>query len=305
MATLRSQTEDRWFVPGPHSTVGRASSCDLVLEPKYVSGTHALLRWTGACWELRDLHSRNGTWIDGRQLQPGEALKLTPSAKVAFGSLDVIWTVTDVDPPRARAEAADGRVAYERDGLLVLPNRKSPEVQLYQRSDDVWLADRGHREDEIRDGGVVVADGVIWTVQLPRVVAHTAEPSLYPVTPATLVLRFLVSDDEEHIEIEFVTPATLAERRMSHRAHNHLLLALARARLAAGPEVSPSEQGWVYQEELMEQLAVDGNLLNMHLFRARQAFGAAEVLDAANIVERRRGSGQLRLGVAQVVIDRF
>lgn len=230
---------------------------------------------------------------------------LTPAARLAFGSLDVIWTVTDVDPPRARAEAADGRVVYERDGLLVLPNRKAPEVQLYQRSDEVWLADREDREDEVRDGGVVLADGLLWTVQLPRVVAHTAEPSIFPVTPATLGLRFLVSDDEEHIEIDITTPPVMADRRLTHRAHHHLLLILARARLEAPRDLSPAEQGWMYQEEVRELLAVDGNLLNMHLFRARQTFAAAGVLDAASVVERRRGSGQLRLGVGYLTIERF
>lgn len=305
MATLRNQSGERYFIPGPHSTVGRALNCDLVLKAKYVSGTHAALRWTGTLWELRDLHSRNGTWLDGRQLQPGEATILTPRSRLAFGSLEMIWTVDDLDPPLARAESVEGDVAYERDGLLALPDRVSPEVQIYQRSDGQWVVDRGAFEEEIKDGGVVIAGGVKWTVTLPWILAHTAEATALPASVATLGLQFWVSGDEDHIEIEFTAPPMLAGQRMRHRAHHHLLLCLARARLASTDATSPGEEGWMYREEVMEQIRVDSNLLNMHLFRARQAFGEYQVTDAARVVERRRGSGQIRLGVSDLSIERF
>lgn len=305
MATLRSQSGERYFVLGSHSTVGRALNCDLVLEAQYVSSTHATLRWTGSRWELRDLHSRNGTWLDGRQLQPGEASVLAPRSQLAFGSLEMIWTVDDLEPPLARAESVEGDVVYERDGLLALPSREAPEVQIYQRQDEQWVADRGAYEEEIKDGAVVIAAGVKWTVYLPWIVTHTADATALPASPSTLGLRFIISGDEEHIEIEITSPPSVAGQRMGHRAHNHLLLCLARARLAAPSSQSPGEEGWLYREEVMEQLGIDGNLVNMHLFRARQAFADCGVADAALIVERRRGSGQIRLGVSDITIERF
>ena len=38
-----------------------------------VSQKHAELVWTGAAWELTDLGSSNGTFVNGKELQEGGA----------------------------------------------------------------------------------------------------------------------------------------------------------------------------------------------------------------------------------------
>ena len=65
------------------TTVGRARAlCDLVLESKAVSKRHCELRVEHRRLVVRDLGSRNGTWINGRriseaELQPGDELKIS------------------------------------------------------------------------------------------------------------------------------------------------------------------------------------------------------------------------------------
>ena len=48
-------------------TVGRSSSCILVLEDDFASGTHARLIHQGPDWYLEDLDSRNGTFLGGQR----------------------------------------------------------------------------------------------------------------------------------------------------------------------------------------------------------------------------------------------
>ena len=43
----------------------------MVVDVPGVSVNHAQLRWTGSGWEVRDLMSSNGTWLDGRLLPLG------------------------------------------------------------------------------------------------------------------------------------------------------------------------------------------------------------------------------------------
>ena len=45
--------------------IGRNPSCDLVLADPTVSRRHAELRRDGDGWVLADLHSSNGTWLNG------------------------------------------------------------------------------------------------------------------------------------------------------------------------------------------------------------------------------------------------
>jgi len=52
--------------------VGRAPPCALRIDERFVSARHAILRWTGERWDLKDLGSRNGTYLDGRKIRSGE-----------------------------------------------------------------------------------------------------------------------------------------------------------------------------------------------------------------------------------------
>jgi hypothetical protein len=61
--------------------IGRSSSCDVVLEDPNVSRRHARLFFREGKWILVDLHSMNGSYINGvrvqrSQLLPGDLLAL-------------------------------------------------------------------------------------------------------------------------------------------------------------------------------------------------------------------------------------
>ena len=65
--------------------IGRAPDCGLRLEHDSVSWRHASLRWNGSAWELQDLASLNGTFVNDKPLDPGRRAS-APGDRVRFGS---------------------------------------------------------------------------------------------------------------------------------------------------------------------------------------------------------------------------
>ena len=68
-------------------TVGRVDTNDIVLEDNSISRFHAFLRLDekAKTWFLTDAESKNGTWIDEKQLKPNQAVALQDKAKLKFG----------------------------------------------------------------------------------------------------------------------------------------------------------------------------------------------------------------------------
>jgi hypothetical protein len=112
-----------------------------------------------------------------------------------------------------------------------------------------------------------------------------------------LRIVFKVSSDEENVLLDLHGQGVL--RQIPHRAQNYLLLTLARAR-EKDQDLEASEQGWCYRDDLIRGLRIPENQFNVAIFRARQHLSRAGVIGAKAVVERRRGSTQLRLGT-----DRF
>lgn len=53
------------YVLGERATIGRDLDCEVRLADPAVSRRHASLEWSYAGYALRDLDSRNGTWVNG------------------------------------------------------------------------------------------------------------------------------------------------------------------------------------------------------------------------------------------------
>jgi hypothetical protein len=76
--TLLARLRARFAAPalpelvGAHLVIGRSSSCQIVLADDTVSRRHAELRFEDGRWLLRDLHSSNGTYVNGRWVAEAE-----------------------------------------------------------------------------------------------------------------------------------------------------------------------------------------------------------------------------------------
>jgi FHA domain-containing protein len=79
-----SQRSDVIVLVDAETTVGRASSNDLVIGAAEISREHALLRREGSRLQVHDLGSRNGTWVNGTRITRHEARS---GDEIAFGTL--------------------------------------------------------------------------------------------------------------------------------------------------------------------------------------------------------------------------
>ncbi|MBL8627642.1 MAG: FHA domain-containing protein [Myxococcales bacterium] len=75
-------------VATPRAVVGRRPGADLTIHNTSISRDHAELRRAGDAWELRDLGSRNGSFVDGVRVAGRSAL--ADGATVRFGDV-ALW----------------------------------------------------------------------------------------------------------------------------------------------------------------------------------------------------------------------
>ena len=299
MAILRAPSAGGDIEIGARTLVGRSSACGLRVAAVHASSEHASLNWTGWRWEVRDLGSRNGTFLNGARLEAGQGHPISKGDTLAFGEPDLVFTVRDVAPPVASAQSGS-MMRKAKDGLLVLPDDRVPEVSVYMDREGAWvLEDAEGNHAPAEDGQLVVAGGSSWQLSLPAVDEGTPLLQAHLSLDA-LGLRFAVSRDEERVEI------TLEQGGMrlalEPREHAYVLLTLARLR-AEDAELPESQQGWRDRGTLERMLGMDANALNVSIHRARQQLSAAGVVGAARIVEVRRG--QRRLGSPRFSIGRL
>jgi hypothetical protein len=122
-STIDSTDAEAWVVDGfghahaigASSSIGRNHDGDLVVLATSVSREHAQLVHNEAGWTVRDLGSRNGTFVDGVRGQGRVALP--PRARLKVGDV-ALWFLAELvaDPPRrpvmATGDAGSGLVRY-------------------------------------------------------------------------------------------------------------------------------------------------------------------------------------------------
>jgi len=80
----------RWRIDHDNMIIGREEDCDIVLPSRQVSRNHARIRRSGGRHILEDLGSKNGTFVNGRELtepytlQDGDEIQIALSFKLFF-----------------------------------------------------------------------------------------------------------------------------------------------------------------------------------------------------------------------------
>lgn len=59
---------------GEHTLIGRSSENDLIINNKYVSARHAVIYLQNDQYMVRDLESKNGTFLNGSRVRTGTSL---------------------------------------------------------------------------------------------------------------------------------------------------------------------------------------------------------------------------------------
>jgi len=303
MATLCQRKTQRTVLIEPELIVGRSPNSGLRIPEAYVSAQHAALRWGGARWEVKDLASRNGTFLNGSRLDVGKAYVLTRGAELAFGSEGETWILVDDAAPRAMAIPMDGGEPLALDTeVLGLPSSDSPEASIFRDADGLWKLETQEGERTVLEHHrVFQVAGRAFRFANPDILGPTST-SLPPNSETGVSLRFLVSRDEEHVEIRAEHGGQVVD--LGARSHNYLLLLLARARRddegSGFPDLSC---GWLHIEDLLTALHITSTQLNIDVFRIRQQFSRVGLPGVGSVIERRPRQKQIRLGFASFAIE--
>lgn len=284
--------------------LGRSSACFLRIDEPRVSGEHARIHWQGDGWEIKDLGSRNGTFLNGNKLAQGGSAKLSVSDRIALGSQATSFSCLDLSPPVAQARSiSQDRILHATSMLLALPSPDFPDVSIFEDADGRWLIERNGDVGPAEDGMVLDVRGEAFMLHLPVPMTATLEAHTDPLDIRNLSLGFRVSLDEERVEVTARFHGV--EHVIPPRAHHYTWLTLARRMLhdmtqSALPEAS---RGWLSIPNLCRMLATDENKLNVDFFRIRQDVGVLGLQTPATIIERRRGSRQARLGTNRLTLE--
>jgi hypothetical protein len=302
-----ARTEDRRAVTlGARSAIGRSRTSTVGIADPRVSAEHASLFWRDGAWHVRDLGSRNGTWLRGDRLAPGSSCTLGVGDTIFVGGSDgPSVELVDAGAPIPRAtNVATALVLEATAGLLHVPNEDDPALTVY-RGHEEWLAD--HLDGAtiaVSDDDVVTVRGEAWRLQLPPATLDERLATTEGEVPLAIEhcrLHFRVSSDEEYVEMYVAAGARTLE--IKSRASHYMLLTLARRRLADAHTVTHREDhGWIYADELARMLGVTKPKLNLDVCRLRQQLAAAGIDGAARIVERRTTTQQLRIGIAALEV---
>lgn len=297
MGTLLHRSTRTRHPLATRTIVGRNPMTQLWVKDRLVSNEHAVIWYEEGAWWVKDLRSRNGTFIGGHSLPSGEARALEEGDVLSFGPASDPWEFVDSGPPTAYAiHTETHRTLTAADDLLLIPDEEDPTVAVFSDGMGGWNIER---DGELRAGNKVhevEVDGSFWTLYLPFQNMSTWTETL--ATPSLPSLHFFVSSDEEHVELEVRAESTV---RLPARTHTYFLLILARQRMRDREgDIPDAEQGWLHITDLCRMLKIDRATLNQRVFRARQQLASTKQLAAADVIERRSQSGQLRLGSQRV-----
>lgn len=286
------------------SVVGRTPTAGLCIAARYVSAQHAVLRFNGEIWELRDLGSRNGTFVDGVRIRPGEERPLTRGSRIAFGKIEEEWELVDTGAPHAMVMPLDGGDPVGLEGeILALPSSERPLATIYRDTDGGWILEQPDSIAPITNFQTFEIEGRSFRFSCPEQIAKTTftPDVLAELEIRHLALHFSVSRDEEHVELRVTSGARSFD--LGSRAHNYLLLTLARRRLSDAAEGLPETScGWIYQEDFPNDPNMESAHLNLDVLRIRRQFARLGIADAAGIIERRPRTRQLRIGVSRLSV---
>lgn len=285
--------------------IGRSSACSLRLDASDVSKEHAVVSWTGREWTIRDLNSRNGTFVDGQRLGPEDKVALAPGMQLSFGAKER-WLCTELAAPAMRARTVDEGPALERSGQQLLTFGSEGGGQEEELSATIsrdvqgrWVLERDSSVTFVSEGDELELDGRRWRLTLPEH-SPTTELSSGVLSVYGTTLRFDAPPDDP-VHIRAVIGAR--ELDLKRRGHHHLTLALARVRLADQARgLDELEAGWVSHVEAQQLLDCTRNLVNVNVHRARKQLEELGFVDAACLIERRQSTGKMRIGVARLEI---
>ena len=99
------------IIQGDPIIIGRDEAVDFVLPEPTVSRRHVEVRSADEGWEIEDLGSRLGTWLNGKRLRAGEGVPLKAGDEVEVGIVAIKFMGECGEDDRDTGEIAGELVA--------------------------------------------------------------------------------------------------------------------------------------------------------------------------------------------------
>lgn len=302
-------SETKTYIPLlPHHTFGRlASAVDTHLDKPYVSKLHAAIEWNGSQWRIKNL-GLNGSWLNGKEILPNETAELAINdifhlAKLTDPGFQIIDLTAPTDtlwPLNTAVFTADIQPIY-LSRYHLLPDNQTPEIALYlDEQSQTWhmetiTADTDDHPRLLENGDVIPIANVQWRLIRANVYGPTELHIQNKQTLTDMVFVFSLSLDEETTHLELHQGHNRID--LGVRSHHYLLAQLIRHHAedtSLGLDIK--SRGWVYTDQLANELGLDITHLNIHIFRLRKQFSdsLSNTLNMNCLLERR--GGKIRFG---------
>jgi hypothetical protein len=163
---------------GPVTTLGRAATCQVVIEDSFASRHHAQIAWRNDRYWLRDLESKNGTLLDGEAvtgevpLPDGATIQIGDS-RLRFHDPGATMTHPGVLAAESvlRVDSATRQVWLYGQCLSPPLSPKQFELLLY-----LWQrAGQAVPKDEIAAAVWPEAGGIVYDYQVDKLVSRLRE----------------------------------------------------------------------------------------------------------------------------------
>jgi hypothetical protein len=116
--------KNQWILNRTPMRIGRAPDCDVRLDLRWISRSHALIRLEGAHYMLEDAGSRNGVFVNGqrvtgpRPLQDGDRVQLAPGLELIFVDSEATAPLPGRTAPGLTLDRAERRVMVRGQELV-------------------------------------------------------------------------------------------------------------------------------------------------------------------------------------------
>ena len=101
----------KYTIDHDNVTIGREEDCDLRLDQTSISRHHACLRKMSTNWQLEDLNSQNGVFINGERIHAPKSI--FTKCDIRFGMLNTVF-----DPEIAESPSSISSIAFTDQGEM-------------------------------------------------------------------------------------------------------------------------------------------------------------------------------------------
>lgn len=134
-------------LPGTKCIIGRERDCHFRPEDDMISRHHCVIRFDGITYRIRDLGSRNGTFVNGRQIKSD--VVLVPDDRIKVGTMTMQLYLSEQSNPGTNLSQTDFL-----DGTTIPEGRRIPETE-HDTNESFRLPDhpsRDWKESERKSG---------------------------------------------------------------------------------------------------------------------------------------------------------